>query len=73
VVFRALLRSGRAYEEAVKAFAPYTEVKDENPETREGLRTLIERAERNHERAYLFVNNRLEGNSPITIQEVVFS
>lgn len=60
------------YEEAVRSFAPYTEVKDENPETREGLRTLIERAERNHERAYLFVNDRLEGNSPITIQEVVF-
>jgi hypothetical protein len=57
----------------VRSFALYTEVKEENPETREGLRTLIDRANRNHERAYLFVNvnNRLEGNSPVTIQEVI--
>jgi uncharacterized protein YecE (DUF72 family) len=71
VVSRAQLRRGRPYEEAVKILAPYSEVKDENPEAREGLRTLIDRANQNHERAYLFVNNRLEGNSPITIQEVV--
>ena len=71
LVSRAQLRRGRPYEEAVKILAPYSEVRDENPEAREGLRTLIDRATRNHERAYLFVNNRLEGNSPITIQEVI--
>jgi uncharacterized protein YecE (DUF72 family) len=71
LVSRAQLRRGRPYEEAVKILAPYSEVRDENPEAREGLRTLIDRANRNHERAYLFVNNRLEGNSPITIQEVI--
>src|SRR5207248_6442872 len=40
-VSRALLRAGRSYEEAVAAFAPYSEIKDLNPETRDALRALI--------------------------------
>src|SRR5204862_3971240 len=44
VVSRALLRAGRSYEEAVAAFAPYTEIKDPNPQVRDALRVLIERS-----------------------------
>ena len=70
-VCRALLRRGRMYEEAVKTFAPYTEVQDPNPEARESMRVLIGRARENKEFLFLFVNNRLEGNAPTTILSVV--
>jgi uncharacterized protein YecE (DUF72 family) len=70
-VARALLKQGRSFENAVQTFQPYTKIQDENPQAREALRELIERAKRRHEPAYLFVNNRLEGNSPQTIQVVV--
>ncbi|MBI1895640.1 MAG: DUF72 domain-containing protein [Acidobacteria bacterium] len=71
VVARALLRAGRTYEEAVRRFQPYDRVQDEHPKTRDALRQLIGRARTRREPAYLFVNNRLEGNAPVTIQAVV--
>lgn len=70
-VVRALLRNGRMYEKAVEAFAPYTETKDPNPEARHAMRTLIARAEASKQGAYIFVNNRLEGNAPSTIEAIV--
>jgi uncharacterized protein YecE (DUF72 family) len=70
-VTRALLRRGRAYEDAVKMFTPYDRVQDENPPTRESLRELIRQAKEKRQAAYVFVNNRLEGNAPATIQAVV--
>lgn len=66
-IVRALLRQGRAYEEAVAQFAPYREVKDENPEGREALRAVIRRMREERRSAYIFVNNRFEGNAPETI------
>jgi uncharacterized protein YecE (DUF72 family) len=71
IVSRALLRTGRPYEDAVAMFAPYTEIKDPNPETRDALRVLIERSREEHRMAFLFVNNRLEGNAPGTIISIV--
>lgn len=70
-VCRALLRRGRVYEQAVEAFAPYTEVQDPNPEARESMRVLIGRAREDRQFLFLFVNNRLEGNAPVTILSVV--
>jgi len=69
-VARALLRPGRPYEQAVKMFTPYDRVRDENPEAREALRALIRRMREERRAAYIFVNNRLEGNAPETIQAV---
>jgi uncharacterized protein YecE (DUF72 family) len=71
IVARALLRVGRAYEQAVEKFSPYDRVQEESPRTRAALRELIERAKTRRIPAYLFVNNRLEGNAPVTIQAVV--
>ena len=71
IVSRALLRAGRVYEDAVATFAPYTEIKDPNPETRDALRILIERSKEEQRMAFLFVNNRLEGNAPGTIVSIV--
>ncbi len=67
LVCRALLRRGRPYEDAVAKFAPYNEVKDPNPEARDSMRVLIKRARENQQYLFLFVNNRLEGNAPLTI------
>jgi len=70
-VSRALLRKGRAYEEAVSSFAPYMTTQDPNPETRSALRSLIARAREKRQPSFLFVNNRLEGNAPLTIEAVI--
>ena len=66
-VVRALLQHGRTYEQAVKLFEPYREVQQPDPATRDALRQVAKRASR----AYIFVNNRLEGNAPATIAAVV--
>jgi uncharacterized protein YecE (DUF72 family) len=71
MVSRALLRRGRVYEDAVATFAPYTEVKDPNPEARESLRALIAQSKEERRPLFIFVNNRLEGNAPMTILSVV--
>ena len=70
LVCRALLRQGRPYEEAVKRFQPYSEVRDPNPSTRKALREIIQIAKREKRTAFVFVNNRLEGNSPDTIVSI---
>lgn len=69
-VVRALLRAGRAYETAVAQFAPYNKIQDENPEGRDALRKVIERMQQERRAAYIFVNNRFEGNSPETIRAI---
>jgi len=71
VVSRALLRYGRPYEKAVEAFSPYTEIRDPNPEARQALRVLVNRSREERKLAFLFVNNRLEGNAPATIISLV--
>ncbi len=71
LVARALLRPGRAYADAVDAFAPYDRVRDPNPELRIDLVRLARTAERLRIPAYLLVNNRAEGSAPYTIIEVV--
>lgn len=70
-VARALLRRGRPYEEAVKKFSPYEKVQDENPGARAALRELIRQAQERRSSSYIFVNNRLEGNAPVTIESVI--
>lgn len=69
-VSRALLRQGRSYEEAVRTLSPYDRIQDPNPQTREALRTLISDSRARAEPAYIFVNNRLEGNAPGTIEAI---
>jgi len=70
-VARALLRRGRPYAQAVEKFSPYAKVQDPNPSTRQALRALAARARERNEPSYIFVNNRLEGNAPETIQALL--
>jgi uncharacterized protein YecE (DUF72 family) len=69
-VVRALLKYGRTYESAVKTFEPYRSVQEENPAARDALRSILERAKRIKQPAFVFVNNRLEGNAPGTIDAI---
>ena len=70
-VTRALLRRGRAYTQAVNKFQPYDKIREENTKARQAMRELIGRARSTGEPAFIFVNNRLEGNAPATIQAVL--
>ena len=70
-VARALLKAGRRYEDAVKQFSPYGSIQEPNHEVRDALRNLLIRSKRRAEPSFLFVNNRLEGNAPGTIEAVV--
>jgi uncharacterized protein YecE (DUF72 family) len=70
-VVRALLQHGRSYEQAVKLFEPYDKIQQPDPATREALRQIAERTVKKKKRAYIFINNRLEGSSPKTIEAVV--
>jgi uncharacterized protein YecE (DUF72 family) len=70
-VVRALLRPGRTYEQAVSRFEPYRAVQEPHPPTREALRRIAEDCRRNGKPAFVFVNNRLEGHAPSTIEAVV--
>ena len=67
LVARALLRRGRPYEQAVRMFSPYEQVREVNEDVRGALRELIDIALVDGQPAFIFVNNRLEGNSPATI------
>jgi uncharacterized protein YecE (DUF72 family) len=70
MVCRALLKRGRDYEEAVKKFTPYKEVQEVHEPARKGLRELIHIAREERRITFIFVNNRLEGNSPGTIVSI---
>ena len=69
---RFLLKPGRAYEDAVRAFSPYRETKEVSEEARATgtamMADRLEAAEKGRTRpSYLLVNNRLEGNALLTI------
>ena len=66
---RFLLKPGRKYDEAVKEFSPYEQIKEEVPDARDAMKELTRK--RTKKDSYIFVNNRLEGNSLATIAAVV--
>jgi uncharacterized protein YecE (DUF72 family) len=66
---RFLLKPGRKYQEAVDLFAPYDQARELNPEARAAGAALIKEAKTvgPARKTFIYVNNRLEGNSPSTI------
>ena len=65
---RFLLKPGRKYEEAVKAFAPYDQTREINEDARRAGAALIKAAKNNpKKKTFILVNNRLEGNALLTI------
>jgi uncharacterized protein YecE (DUF72 family) len=66
---RLLLAPGRKYEEAVKRFSPYDQIKEVNQEGRAAARRLMRQiaAGGGCMQAFIYVNNRFEGNALATI------
>ncbi|HEV8401325.1 MAG TPA: DUF72 domain-containing protein [Gemmatimonadales bacterium] len=69
-VVRALLKPGRRYSDAVKAFEPYDRIQEPQPELRRDLVEIIRAVLRQRIEAFILANNRAEGNAPGTIREV---
>lgn len=69
-VARALLAPGVPYAKAVETFSPYRSVQKPNPAVRRALQMIAEQAWRTAQPAFVFVNNRLEGYAPGTIEAV---
>ena len=70
---RLLLRPGRKYEEAVKLFSPYGEVKDLYPAGREAGSKMIGEVLGSGKvrHIFIYVNNRFEGNALETIAAIL--
>jgi uncharacterized protein YecE (DUF72 family) len=72
VAARFLLKSGRKYAQAVQAFQPYNQTREPLPEARQAGAQLIQHGRTTPNRkTFVFVNNRLEGNSPNTIAAMI--
>jgi len=70
-VFRLLTPLKMSYEAAKKRAAPYNTLVGELPEMRKDTVTLVTQAVTEHRQAYVLVNNRSEGNAPLTVQALV--
>ncbi len=70
---RFLLKPGRKYEDAVKNFEPYDQVKEINADARAAGAKLIAqgKATAGKKKTYIYVNNRLEGNALETIDAML--
>ena len=70
---RLLLKPGRKYDEAVKAFSPYEVTQEELPAVRRAAAHLVRQRLLSlpNRRTFIYVNNRLEGNAPRTIAAVL--
>jgi uncharacterized protein YecE (DUF72 family) len=72
VAARFLLKSGRKYAQAVQAFQPYNQTREPLPEARQAGAQLIQQGQTTPNRkTFVFINNRLEGNSPNTIAAMI--
>ena len=72
-VLRLLTPLSVAHEVARKRAAPYNKIVEELPEMRRDTVELVKKAVVENRRAYVFVNNRSEGNAPLTIHALVAS
>lgn len=69
-VVRALLKRGQAYEQAVSKYEPYRELQEADPGTRDAMVEIAGQGRTRRKPTFLFVNNRLEGHAPTTIEAV---
>lgn len=69
-VARILTPKGVSYEKAVELFSPYDTLKQPNEEMREDVVRLVRRSLQTRKTAFVIVNNRSEGNAPMTIDAI---
>ena len=67
---RLLTPLGMSYEQAVGQFQPYDRLQTPQPEMRRDVLRLVKRAMDRQAEAWILVNNRIEGNSPSTIDAI---
>jgi len=67
-VLRLLTPLKMSYEAAKKRAEPYTTIVEELPEMRRDTVDLVKQLVGEKRHAYVLVNNRSEGNAPLTIQ-----
>jgi hypothetical protein len=60
-----------SYEAAKKRAEPYNKIVGELPEMRRDTVELVRRAVTETRNAYVLVNNRAEGNAPLTVEALV--
>jgi uncharacterized protein YecE (DUF72 family) len=70
-VLRLLTPLKMSYEAAKKRAEPYTKIVEELPEMRRDTVELVRRVVTDNRSVYALVNNRAEGNAPLTIQGLV--
>jgi uncharacterized protein YecE (DUF72 family) len=68
LMVRLLLRPGATYEEQREAFAPFNAIPEPHEGIREEVVDLVSRAVAKAIPAYVLVNNKAEGSSPLTIE-----
>jgi len=72
VAARFLLTPGKTYERTIQDFEPFDSLKKTDENARSAAATIIDEGARTPSRyTYVFVNNRLEGCAPRTIQALV--
>jgi Protein of unknown function DUF72 len=69
-VLRLLTPLKMTYEAAKKRAEPYNKIVGELPEMRRETVELVNKVLAENRRAYVLVNNRSEGNAPLTIQAI---
>lgn len=67
LVMRWMLARHHDYESGKRSYAPFDRLVDENPKVRRAYAKMIQATDRP---AYLIVNNKAEGSSPLSIQRV---
>jgi uncharacterized protein YecE (DUF72 family) len=67
-VLRLLTPLNMSYEAAKKRAEPYTKIVGELPDMRKETVKLVKQAVAENRQAYVLVNNRSEGNAPLTVQ-----
>ena len=67
-VLRLLTPLKMSYDAAKKRAEPYTKIVEELPEMRRDTVDLVKQSIGEERKAYVLVNNRSEGNAPLTIQ-----
>ena len=70
-VLRLLTPLGMSYAAAKKRAEPYTKIVEELPQMRREAVQLVRQAVGAGPHAYVLVNNRAEGNAPLTVQGLV--
>lgn len=70
-VLRLLTPLGLAFEKAVERYAPYDRIVLPQPRMRQDTVALVKQAEADGRSAYVLVNNRSEGCSPLTVQALL--